>query len=241
LTEATAQQTAQALIAQHEALGTSHAKWEAAEAAAKTKNPAYFVPYTEHYKLGANNFVAEEMDEDMQEELGPIMLLHGIDVRTEKVQKFSPLSKVGSPTAPVFEAYYMPGAIAMETAYKVNDKNPTASQITPSELIFQGLVQTKTVPKVIAMYQITNVDTVGFVKKALAAAPKVGGGVATRTTVKPNDATKGFFEAILGSENGRGVQYVLNSHPTYFGGKTVTEIEIETTQPGLTRLFFTIG
>jgi hypothetical protein len=98
------------------------------------------------------------------------------------------------------------------------DTNPKDKQIPTSELMAQAAMETKTQPNVVARIFVSNPDTLGFVKTILGAAPKVNGKTAKKTTVRLNGPGKDaeYFEMLLGSDNSRGVQRMLNDHPSYF-------------------------
>lgn len=181
-----------------------------------------------------------EMDDDVAKMTGPVLFKYGIDVTTTPVKRFDVVSKSpmndkeragnklwqGAGYAPTLKATYMPNAIIVQSDFRTLDTN-LANRLPISELMARGAIEAQIMPKVVVQNVIMNAQTLQFIFEAFAADPNVNGGNSERTTVLPGKGspTNRFFEILLGSDNGRCAQQMLNAYPSYFQGKTVTKIE----------------
>lgn len=170
-----------------------------------------FPPYTQHYQL-TNNLVNGPVPHNIQAAFGGQAInLAG----TARHLVINPIGHVGE--RPILGAYFLQNAIVITDVFADMDTNTGTNRLFPSEMIAQGAQNANSHPQVVAHHNVVNTATESFVDAAL--------GTATTVTVNMNHGREHFLR-LVGSDNGRVVQRMLNDHPTYFNGDDVTSVTV---------------
>lgn len=119
--------------------------------------------------------------------------------------------------------------------WKNNDHNAKANKMVSSQLLMSGILKTNTKPKAVVRQNIVNIDTRYQILQAIKLEGAVGDSITLKLT-DTGDKLK-WFTTLVGSDNGRNVQEMLNFYRKHFQGYTITEILItsgKTSTPFLT-------
>lgn len=125
--------------------------------------------------------------------------------------------------------------VAILGTYKEAD-GTGAAYLKSSELLSQAIQKDSPfIPKNIAQVSISNPDTQGFIKDAfddpgvaslLSDSQEGEEDILTLRSGTSNVHEQKWFDTLLGSDNGRAVQEMLNNHPTLYGRKNVISISV---------------
>jgi len=148
---------------------------------------------------------------------------------------------------PMHTAVAGPNAFVVLQMDNAGDRGrPAGERLVQSSLMYQYIYQQRFVVDTIIMADIQNTDTLGYFRDAL---QELGSEQARLTTqglhapgpsgllVSPNQRqiwlerngnpiAQKWFETIVGSDNGRGTQYMLNDYAHYFLNKQIARIII---------------